>query len=650
MAVVKIKVLSVIGRMSELDEVTTALGKSCVFHPDNALSFYSDTSEFTPLNEENPYSEALRTLEDSMRSIDKHVDLLNIRTVDKIAPTVKDWSSYVKDFSSTVEDLLEKRDEINRSIADDSREMEKVSHFIGLDLNLDELRECRFIKIRFGSLPLESYDKLSEYNKNPYVVFFPGSKDEEHYWGMYCAPVDQIAEVDRIFSGLYFERTRLQELTGTTKTALDHLMKKREESAARESEIDRQIGAYWEKEKQKVQNVFSWLSEEFVYFNIRRYAARYNDNFILTGWIPADRENQIRSLLDRLETVKFTFDRAEEPEVLMHSPPVKLKNQKVFSPFEYLVEIYGLPAYKEVDPTVLVAITYILMFGIMFADLGQGICVSLTGLFLYRKLKMPLGKTLIPCGISSAFFGFLFGSVFGFENALDPVYHALFGLPKKPISVLEPSSTNAIIYFSIALGVTLVMIAMLMNIYSSLRQKHYTRGLFGPNGVAGLIFYCSVIFGFAGQFLLDWRVVTVPYVLFLIVLPLAVIFFQEVLGGLAEARPDWKPESWGGYMTQSFFEVFDYLLSFLSNTMSFIRVGAFVLVHAGMMLVVFTLANMSSGIVFILIVLIGNLFVMALEGLLVGIQTLRLEFYEMFSRFFDGEGRPFTPVIVKEES
>ena len=101
---------------------------------------------------------------------------------------------------------------------------------------------------------------------------------------------------------------------------------------------------------------------------------------------------------------------------------------------------------------------------------------------------------------------------------------------------------------------------------------------------------------------------------------------------------------------QNFFEVFEYLLSYATNTMSFLRVGAFVLVHAGMMLVVFTLAEMTSGIGYVLIAIIGNVFVMGLEGLLVGIQVLRLEFYEMFSRFFDGDGRPFNPVVVRRDA
>jgi V/A-type H+-transporting ATPase subunit I len=83
--------------------------------------------------------------------------------------------------------------------------------------------------------------------------------------------------------------------------------------------------------------------------------------------------------------------------------------------------------------------------------------------------------------------------------------------------------------------------------------------------------------------------------------------------------------------------------------MSFLRVGAFVLVHAGMMMVVFTLAGMGSGFGYIMVVIIGNLFETALEGLLVGIQVLRLEFYEMFSRFFEGTGHPFNPVVAHAE-
>lgn len=649
MAVVKIKVLSMIGRMSELDRVTEICGKSGSFHPDNALSFYSDTSGFSPLNEENPYSEPLQQLTDALKGIGKKPDEPAGRST---GPGVADWSSYVKRIVSSFGELHKRRSEEEQKLQEYSREILKIGHFVGLGLNLDEIRQCKFIKVRFGSLPKESYERLNEYRENPYVVFFPTTSDETHFWGAYCAPIEVISEVDRIFSGLYFERTHLSEMTGTPSSAVRILNTKKDEANRTISSIDGEMEALWKKERQSCSSVCAWLNEQSVYFSIRRYAARYGDNFILTGWIPADREKHFSGELDALESVKYTFDGAEQE--LVHSPPVKLRNRSFFRPFEYYVDMYGLPSYDEIDPTMLVAVTYTILFGVMFGDLGQGICVSLVGWWMYKKKNMPLGKILVPCGISSALFGTLFGAVFGFEHALDPFYKAVFGLREKPVSVMEPETTNTIIYSAIGLGMLLVVVAIVINIISSLRRRRYTNGLFGPNGVAGLVFYVSLIVGFGGQMLFGWQIVNAAYVVCFIAVPLLLMFFREVLGGLVERRPDWKPEKWSDYIMQSFFEVFEYLLSYVTNTISFVRVGAFVLVHAGMMMAVFMLAGMAYGVFFnvfyVLIVIFGNVFVMALEGLLVGIQALRLEFYEMFSRFFDGDGRPFNPVVVKRQA
>lgn len=647
MAVQKIKVASIIGRMSDLDRVTTVCGESGAFHPDNPLSFYSDTSGFSPLNEENPYAAPLQKLTDAVNGARKKLVLLEPKDMKNAQYTREELDAYVRRVSASLSDLQKERAQAQQEVERYTREITQVSHFVGMDLDLDEIRDCKYIKVRFGSLPKESFEKLQSYQQNPYVIFFPCTSDDLHEWGVYFSPIDVVSEVDRIFSSLYFERTRLAELKGTPEGGVEELRGQRDKEIAHIQRIDQQVDDFWKQEESTCQKVFSFLTEKSVYFGIRHYAARYNDNFILTGWVPVDREADLRKSLDRLESVEYTFESAEEE--MSHSPPVALKNKKVFKPFEFFVDMYGLPSYDEVDPTPFVAITYVLLFGIMFGDLGQGLCVSLVGWLMWKYKKMKLGKVLIPCGISSALFGTLFGSVFGFENALDPLYKNVFGLPGKPIEVMEPNTTNIIIYSAVGIGMVLVVIAILINIYSCIRRKHWENALFGPNGVAGLVFYVSLVVGFGGQLAFGWHIVNTAYVLGLIVLPILVIFFRGILGGLVERRPDWKPESWGNFIMQNFFEVFEYLLSYATNTMSFLRVGAFVLVHAGMMLVVFTLAGMTSGIGYVLIVVVGNVFVMGLEGLLVGIQVLRLEFYEMFSRFFDGEGRPFHPVVVRRE-
>ena len=137
------------------------------------------------------------------------------------------------------------------------------------------------------------------------------------------------------------------------------------------------------------------------------------------------------------------------------------------------------------------------------------------------------------------------------------------------------------------------------------------------------------------------------FILILIVLPLILMFLKEPLIRKLEEHGEMFPNGFGAFFVEGFFELFEVVLSFITNTMSFLRVGGFVLSHAGMMLVVYTLAEMVGGFGEIIVLILGNVFVMCLEGLIVGIQVLRLEFYEMFSRYYEGNGIPFK--TIKED-
>ena len=648
MAVLKMKVISIIGRMADLDGVTAVCGDSCCFHPDNSLSFYSDTEKFSPITDENPYTEPLQRLTDAISGARKQMELLPRDALSKLHYDKEEWGDYVSRFCEEFESLQNERAAAQAEVQDCTRDIEETSHFTGLDLDLDAIHDCAYIKFRFGRLPKDSYEKLNHYHDNPYVMFFPCTSDDIQYWGVYFTPVENAAEVDRIFSSLYFERVRLSELHSTPEHMVEDLQEKKKQAQEKIKSVDNRIEKLWKKERKELQRVYSFLNRQSVYFSIRRYAARYNDNFILTGWIPAKREKSFCAALDKLEGVDYTLENAENE--LEHSPPVQLENKKPVRAFEFFVNMFGLPQYDELDPTPFVAITYVLLFGIMFGDVGQGICVSIVGALMWKFKQMALGKALIPCGISSAVFGLVYGSVFGYEHVLDPMYSALFGLSEKPIEVMEANTTIEIILAAVCIGIFLVLCAILINIICSLKRRKWESALFGPNGIAGFLFYGGIVVGFGGQLAFGWQIVTPVYIVLLIVLPLLVIMFAGVLGALVERKPDWKPESWGGYIVENFFELFEVLLGYASNTISFLRVGAFVLVHAGMMTMVFTLADMSSGIGYLLIVVLGNIIVMGMEGLLVGIQVMRLEFYEMFSRFFEGGGRSFSPIVVGQKS
>lgn len=645
-AVSSVKVASIIGVLPALDEVIKVCGKSGIFHPDDALSFYSKNNNFVPLSEGNPYSEPLRKLKDMVKRAGMKLQLVDIADFEVSLKEINDYVNYINYKMGL---LLEKKQDILNRITKHQKAQENIGHFIGLDLNLAEIFACKYIKVRFGKLPKESFEKLNASGEDPYMLFFPCTVDEKACWGVYFAPLENIAEVDRKFAGLYFERMWLNQISGTPETELEIIKGLISDTNAELENINRKIESFWKTQKDQCLRFYTKLEEMNTYFTIKNYVSKYNESFILVGWIPQEEEENFAHQLSDVYGIEFSIERADNEE--KHSPPVKLKNNRFSRPFESFVEMYGLPSYNEIDPTVIVSVLYTLLFGIMFGDFGQGIVLSVVGAVMWRLKKMMLGRILIRCGFAASVFGLIYVAVFGLEHVLDPMYKALFNLDEKPVDVLEPKTVMTIIILAVILGAGIIILSMILNIYSSLRRRNYENALFGQNGIAGLIFYGSLVAA-GGTMVLGVNVVSLPYVLGLMILPAVLIFFKEPLGKLLSRAPDWKPKKWGEYMVQNGFELFEIMLSYVTNTMSFLRVGAYVLVHAGMMMVVFTIAQiMPGGVVgYTLMAVFGNVFVIALEGLLVGIQVLRLNFYELFSRFFEGQGRPFAPIRVSEEN
>lgn len=643
MSVRSVKAISIIGMMSELDKVVDFCGESEVFQPDDAMSFYSDTKNFLPLSTKNPYSAPMQQLKNSadlagFKLEYTESDHKNISTDETI--------EYIAYFVSETESMVNKKLKLEQDIDSCKRTLEQVEHFAGCDIDFSQINDCRFITPNFGRIPKESYEKLSQFSDNQFALFFPFTNDETHYWGAYFTIPEQKDDIDRIFSSLYFERLEIPPISGTPDDYMKELQKELEGHQKELEDINKEIDSFWKKEKDKCLMHYSKLEEMDAFNEIKRRVYKYHKNFILVGWIPADKEKYFTKELDKIKSIEYSL--SDGKDELKHSPPVMLKNPPFFRLYEFYVKMYGMPCYNETDPTIFVAITYTIFFGIMFGDMGQGFIVALVGALMYKFKKMEIGKILIPCGIAGMIFGFLYGSVFGFEEVLTPVHQALFGTKGKLIEVMKPDSINFIIYGSVVIGFVTIVFAMLTNIFSSLRRRDMESALFGANGVAGFIFYVSLVAGLACQMFLKIPLMNGVYVACLVILPLILMFLREPLGRLAEGRKNWQPEKWGEYCVQSFFELFEMCLSYVTNTMSFLRVGAYILVHAGMMLVVFTLAEMVGGTVgYISVVIIGNGIVMALEALLVAIQVLRLDYYEIFSRFYVGDGRPFTPVTAK---
>ena len=643
MAVEKMAMVNLIGKYSALDEAIDTCVRSHVFQPEPTTELLSDVKAIAiaRVTDENPYAAPLSKFTDILKLSDIKPELIKDSEIDI---DVGDIVKYTDKFKEKMDELISRHSDLEKELSSLDISIEQLKHFTALDVPLSKVFSSQYLKVRFGRIPADSFIKLKTFTENPYIMFFPCSSDDEFYWGVYVTPLEREDEVDEIFASLYFERLRIPDSSGTHAKALEDLTIRREKSQKEYKSLTDEIIEFVNSEHDRCLKLYTSIKLRYNAFEIRRYCAKYNNYFMLIGWIPLKDKAKFSKMLDKVDGIEYSYDDPNKNKRV--KPPTKLRNIKIFRPFEYFVSMYGLPTYGEIDPTFFVAITYTIMFGIMFADFGQGIVLSIAGFLMYKLKRMPLGKILIPCGLCGAFFGLVFGSVFGLEDVLDPLYRAV-GFSEKPISVMD--DVTSILLFAIIFGMAMIVIAMLLNIISNIKQKNYEKSLFGPNGFAGMAIYLTIIL-VAGSIMLGFELPLLPTILIGVVLPIIIILFKEPFGNLVSRKKKLLDMGFGEYFMQSFFELFESILTFFTNTVSFIRVGAFVLVHASMMMVFTSLYDIvGGGIIGIIIMVFGNVFVTVLEGLLDGVQVLRLEFYEMFSRFYEGGGKKYASINIKND-
>ena len=473
------------------------------------------------------------------------------------------------------------------------------------------------------------------------MIFLEGSRDDTHVYGVYFSAESNIQQLDAIFKSLHFERLRLpDEYEGTTREVCRKL---EEEIAALNTEIlstDDKIRAAFKDDGPKLLAVRKRLTELSNNFDVRKLAAlvenKRGDHFILCGWMP---EDQFSLFMDDIKKDPDVFVIVEDNnEEYFSEPPTKLKNPKFFKPFEMFIRMYGLPAHNEIDPTIFVALTYTFIFGAMFGDVGQGLCLFIGGALLYKLKKINLAGIISIAGIFSTFFGFMFGSVFGFEDIIEARWI-------RPISHMTTlpfiGKLNTVFIVAIAFGMGIILLSMIFHIINA-KKAHDTEALLDQNGIAGLVFYGSVVLSVV-LFMTGNKLPGTIVLIVMFGIPLLLMLFKEPLTAKLEKRAEHSEEGKVMFVVQAVFEMFETLLSYFSNTLSFVRIGAFAVSHAAMMEVVLMLAGAETGNPNWVVVVGGNLFVCGMEGLIVGIQVLRLEYYEMFSRFYKGTGREFKP-------
>ncbi|MGI6460232.1 MAG: V-type ATP synthase subunit I [Candidatus Hydrogenedentales bacterium] len=386
------------------------------------------------------------------------------------------------------------------------------------------------------------------------------------------------------------------------------------------------------------------LNAGLLILNIQDQCKTTDRTCAFAGWVPREQaaplaeavneKAQGRAIVEVVDAETLEPVQAGKVDV-----PVLFKRPKFLRPFALLTEGFGIPSYTMIDPTVFVAASFLLMFGMMFGDVGHGLVLCGLGALLIWKTPQfgDIGKLTVYCGIASALFGLLYGSIFGLEELLPALW-------TKPLEGI-----NELFTFAIGFGILFVSLGIVLNVLNAIRARAFWSALFDGAGPLAGVIYWSGIGLVVKSFLYSSHM---PHSAWLLV-PMAVALFGFLMKGpllkWSGKQERAFPEGVITYVMESAVELMEVVMGYLANTVSFIRVAAFGLAHAGLFVAVFSLADIVHGAPggrFLAwgVIVAGNVLIIVLEGVVVTIQALRLEYYEFFGKFFNRVGQKYAPV------
>jgi V/A-type H+/Na+-transporting ATPase subunit I len=538
----------------------------------------------------------------------------------------RDW----RDIEARLTGLETKIQSLRRQLQEAEQEWERLKLsesqlqlLLPVDVPVEDLRDLQYQTVTMGIMPSENVPRVAEALFQIPFILIPLQSGKDRTLLLAASSSDNAAVLDRALKSAFFEPVALPpEALGRPAEALPSLRRKAQETQDRlhnlaqerkqmASELSPELNALWRRA-----TADGKLAEA-----IRRFP-KHGDVFLISGWIPADDFASVRGAVESAAGHPISM------EVLKADPhrrgvPSLIRSPRWLQPFEELVTTFGVSSYNELDPTLIVTGSFLLMYGMMFGDLGHGLLLFLTGLWLRRR-HLDLGILVAAAGVSGMIFGLLYGAAFG-----QPILHAAWLRPLEGIWT--------ILIAALVGGVVLLNIGFVLNLANAWRSKDWPRLLLEKNGVVGIALYWALLGGGLG---VGFRVLP-KSVLLLIPILCALLWMHELL-----AKWIWHRRSapTGEALITGFFELFEAVTGYASNSLSFIRLGAFAVAHEVLSSLV---ASYSKGHWGWLVLPLGTVLVVGFEGVIVAIQAIRLEYYEFFGRFFEGRGLPFAPLSLR---
>lgn len=653
MAVEKMEMINIIGQMNDVDDIAKKIILSSSVHMINAINEINQNNfpilkaqdnvdvlvDFNYIRQYN----SQKNLAEIQSKLDGLLDIFGMkkRIMYKYLKEEYDFKDDIIEINELYELVREKHEKV-KMLYEENDKIEKLEQYLKyikhINVNLDEILNMKYIKMKIGVIPKYNVEKLKKNYENISSIVFKIYSDADIAVIMAFIPEPFEKEVDRVLMSLSFDEFKITlKYTGTPLEWIKKLKIRKDEIKDEIKAIKDEIYNIKSENLKKVEKYYSRLMMEFKIEELKSFIACTDEFFYLTGWVPAFKKKSLLKSLDKENNnLIIVFKEVKDLREGLN-PPTCLRNGYLLTPFESIVKMYGIPSYDEIDPTAFVGISYMLLFGAMFGDVGQGLVLFIIGEILNRFKRRPnLGGVLARLGISSTIFGFIYGSVFGYEN----IINALVVRPMEEI--------NTMLIAAIILGVVLLSIGYLYNLINSYKRRDVENGIFSRNGVAGLLFYWLLLYYIACRVLDKETFISGNAIVIILVILIIVTVLKEPLANLIKGVRPLYSEPVSDYYIEGGFGVLETLLSLLSNTLSFIRVGAFAINHVGLFIAFATLSKMmANNIESTATMVLGNVIIIGLEGLIVFIQGLRLEYYELFSKYFTGTGYEYNPCYLK---
>lgn len=644
MAVMKMVALTMIGPDSEMEPVARQMVLTGGFQPlplDLLVNDRSLRSKVTT-ETENPYDELLN----------------KVSTVWKIAGEMIPEPSPVtltREFTLTAArrkvDQTSRRLEVwekRRLVMTEEEELLTATKLFvevlkGTEFGPEELAGGKFLIPFFGRLSNENYQRLTESSEESPITVSELNVVGGNTWALVLTVKGYEESTRKLLEAVYFKEFSLKSIAEQLK-GKDPLSQVNKRIANHQRAIKGLAKAAKDmlrEQRAEYELLYSQLYTMQRVYDVCKGRGEVSGMYVLSGWIPADTLAEIRKTVE--EEAPMTTVMVEETKDITYSGirvPTLLQNNPFFRAFQDIVSMYSLPSYGEIDPSPIVAISFILFFGFMFGDIGHGLMIFLASSVLVKKgiMKRSFGQVMKYAAASSIVFGGLYGSIFGLENVIPALW-------------LSPMhDTNKLLIVAICMGVFMISLGLVLNMITQYRAKDFGRLLFDGQGMAGLMLYWTMA-ALAAIYMTGTKIPEVAADIMWagIGVLMLLMIFRDVL-----ARYLLHQKDEGESVVLNIFEIMHNLMSFVSNTASFVRLAAFALNHVGLSLAVIMLSEMvhslPGGIVMKgIILVIGNIVIVCLEGLIVFIQTLRLEYYEFFGKFYKGGGSAFKPVGWKKD-